>query len=476
MTHHIRRQVLDLELPREPGAYALQQQFGQVFQEKVLPQLDKLFSELAPEGVVLRIPALEIDLGRLREQGWEEEFTERCVQQAKLQMQELLVRKDQELPATAAHWFSPANMALRILSDFLTSGQLPWYASDWTVRRLEEKLRIIIEEHPSMVAAEISPVLLEKTKILQRLHWQFSPPIADQLVEAVLALKEGWLSQARRQVERRINTTVSRKVWIQFQRVLPQALPSAARKVDPSAELITRLLGKAHIPTAERSADYSRPVEEAKQEQKKDDSNRPDSTLPTDSMPSFSRQADAAEPTGSSAATNTITDREHWPAAVAGLVLLGVYLNPFFEELELTRDKAFCSEAHQHRAVHLLYYLATGKMEAEEPVLLLPKLLCGMPLADPVPAQVDLFAAEIAECDNLLQAVVNNWSALKNTSPDGVRQGFLDRQGLLYPPEGRSQWELRVERQAQDLLLDRLPWGFAITKLPWMELPLQTEW
>ena len=51
---------------------------------------------------------------------------------------------------------------------------------------------------------------------------------------------------------------------------------------------------------------------------------------------------------------------------------------------------------------------------------------------------------------------------------------FLRRFGLLREIEGG--FRLQVEPGPFDVLLERLPWGFAIVKLPWMREPLFTEW
>ena len=58
--HRIRRQILELELPREAGALALQQRAGRVFQERVLPQLEAIFDRIAPPGRFVRIERLEV--------------------------------------------------------------------------------------------------------------------------------------------------------------------------------------------------------------------------------------------------------------------------------------------------------------------------------------------------------------------------------------------------------------------------------
>jgi len=126
-------------------------------------------------------------------------------------------------------------------------------------------------------------------------------------------------------------------------------------------------------------------------------------------------------------------------------------------------------------AIALLHYLATRERTAPESALVLPKLLCGWPLEQPVLGGLELPEAALAEGENLLQTVINYWEVLKNTSPDGLRQGFLQRQGKLTRSD-TGNWKLRIEQQSIDILLSRLPWGLSMVKLPWMTEVLVVEW
>lgn len=159
----------------------------------------------------------------------------------------------------------------------------------------------------------------------------------------------------------------------------------------------------------------------------------------------------------------------------AGLVLLHPFLTYYFEAVGLISDNAFRHEYAQQIAIALLHYLATGETIAPEYALVLPKLLCGWPLNDPVMGGLELPAAALTEAENLLETVIQYWDVLKNTSPDGLRQGFLQRQGKLTRVE-TGGWKLRVEQQSIDILLSRLPWGVSMVKLPWMAEVLVVEW
>ena len=67
------------------------------------------------------------------------------------------------------------------------------------------------------------------------------------------------------------------------------------------------------------------------------------------------------------------------------------------------------------------------------------------------------------------------WTVLMSTSPDGLREGFLQREGKLTLSD-HGNWKLRVEQKSIDILLGYLPWGISMVKLPWMENLLVVEW
>ncbi|MDB5709491.1 MAG: hypothetical protein JWL96_1561, partial [Sphingomonas bacterium] len=165
--------------------------------------------------------------------------------------------------------------------------------------------------------------------------------------------------------------------------------------------------------------------------------------------------------------------------ANAGLVLLSPYLPALFERLGvLTTD----AEGKQHidgidamsRAVHLLQYMADKRLDAPEHELVLNKLLCGLPTAQPVLPSFAAGPADLELCDGLLGAVVANWPIIAGTSIEGLRETFLQRDGRLRHEE--ETWRLQVQRKGFDVLVDRVPWSFATIFHRWMPQPLQVTW
>lgn len=157
----------------------------------------------------------------------------------------------------------------------------------------------------------------------------------------------------------------------------------------------------------------------------------------------------------------------------AGLVLLGPYLQMFLERIGLSQDGRLTDAGAALAAVQ---YLGTEQEVAPpEYELVLPKLLCGFGLDEAPPALPTVGADIVRESNELLSSVVEHWSALKNTSADSLREAFLQRDGKLSLRQDGT-WLLQVEQKPYDMLLEYLPWSYQMTKLPWMERILITEW
>ncbi|TPN83945.1 contractile injection system tape measure protein [Aquimarina algicola] len=158
----------------------------------------------------------------------------------------------------------------------------------------------------------------------------------------------------------------------------------------------------------------------------------------------------------------------------AGVVLVHPFLHSFFRKLELIQGKDFKNFSARSKAVLLLHFLATGEEKPKEYDMVLPKFLCEMPVNMPLDHTLEITEDEKHEAEHLLQAAIEHWGVLGGTSPDGLRQGFLGRQGKL--EKEQTGWKLYVEHNALDILLDRLPWNINIVKLLWMEEILKVEW
>ena len=154
--------------------------------------------------------------------------------------------------------------------------------------------------------------------------------------------------------------------------------------------------------------------------------------------------------------------------------MLHAFLITLLNRLQLVNNGRFANEHAQQKALYILHYIATGKTDAEEHELIIPKILCAWNVGKPVDKEIELTAEELSETDNMMLSAIEQWEVLKNTSVDGLREGFLQRNGKLYTRN--SNVYLLVESKAIDVLLDKLPWNLSIIKLPWMKEILRVEW
>jgi Contractile injection system tape measure protein len=163
----------------------------------------------------------------------------------------------------------------------------------------------------------------------------------------------------------------------------------------------------------------------------------------------------------------------------AGLVLAAPFLPPLFQTLDMLRQgddgriRLRDAEAAS-RAVHLLQFLVDGRTDAPEPLLVLNKILCGVPLGAPVLRAIEITESEREVCDKLLRSLLAGWTAIANTSVAGLRETFLQREGKLR--RGDEGWTLRVQRKTVDVLVDDVPWSLSVVLHRWMAQPVHVRW
>jgi hypothetical protein len=158
----------------------------------------------------------------------------------------------------------------------------------------------------------------------------------------------------------------------------------------------------------------------------------------------------------------------------AGLILFWPFLTRLFEHLSLLKNGAFINHESMNRAVYILQYLGYNDIDFPEYKLVLNKLLVGMQSEDHLVPIVALTDDEKESAQSLLKGLINNWEKVKNSSPEGIQETFLQREGIL-----RFQTDkvtLVVEKKGVDILLESIQWNISLIKLAWMKVPLYVEW
>jgi hypothetical protein len=160
--------------------------------------------------------------------------------------------------------------------------------------------------------------------------------------------------------------------------------------------------------------------------------------------------------------------------ANAGAVLFAPYLPRLFERLGLVDQGKFKNRGAAERGVHCVQFMVNESISSPEYQLVLNKLLCGVRTGLPIRRRIELDDDEKEQLETLLQAIIQHWKPLANTSIAGLRESFLQRNGSLQLKS--DAWHLSVEARPYDMLLDQIPWSFSTIKFPWMDRVIYVEW
>ncbi len=165
-----------------------------------------------------------------------------------------------------------------------------------------------------------------------------------------------------------------------------------------------------------------------------------------------------------------------WHLSNCGLILVHPFLVHLFKILEyVDANNTFKNEDLQQRAIQLMYFIATGETKfSNEAELAMCKIVCGFTIQQAIPKNIILNDEEMNTAQEMMHAVIEKWEKLKSTSIDGLRQTFLQRDGLL--EEKDTAYQLTIESSGVDILLDFIPWNINMVQFPWMNTIIYISW
>lgn len=123
--HQIRRQVLQISCEDADAAARLQTELRRLYATHILPALDRCLSELCGDDRVLRFDCVQIDLGQLDPHNLADSLQAVCEPQLR---QALAVLLPAGRLATGASYAAAEETDLELLSFFVRTGCLPWWA------------------------------------------------------------------------------------------------------------------------------------------------------------------------------------------------------------------------------------------------------------------------------------------------------------------------------------------------------------
>ncbi|MBL7826232.1 MAG: hypothetical protein JNJ57_06335 [Saprospiraceae bacterium] len=533
MQHFIGKQLIELQLPDTTEAFELQQQFSHVFQQTVAPAMEDLFDLYSTPDEVLYIDRLVIDIGaidarQLRTDAWSLRVIQelqKVLENAQGNHSTDLIQKTSTARSEFDRWLQLLNKGYLPLKS-----RLPENLEDTIIQSLQQdptcagRLKQTLKSNPNAVLrlamqhqaaflkfllrqlASVEPTVIHNSFAAWEAFWRHCRRLISletkafeqaagkhgkaQIQELLQRIKAAMQQMARHWGESASLTpdlisgegsARHTSVWF-WSKWLKTVVESHSNQIGNTQQvfeiLFQKLLTIKELELVIRlETSHKQPALNAIETWVESNIK----TIPTgiQAQPVL----DEKEPLSPSLPERDEDEEAPFPAPEpgevwyldgAGVVLLHPFLSAFFQRLGLVKNGAFTIEERRQKAVLLIHYLMSGATNPSESELLLPKILCGVPMHQPVDTGLKLKKKELAEAEALLSVVIEHWGVLGNASPEALREGFLSRAGKLENHAlGR---QLKIERQTLDLLLDQLPWGIGMIRLPWMPELIIVEW
>lgn len=485
--HIIKKQILELELSSEKEAFELQNQVSKIYRDKIVPLIDTYCNQLSSPDIIDKINRLELNLGSVDINNLEQDL----IQKVEVQIKQQLSKKIQanNLFSSSLERSRSTTSDLETIGYFIKTGTLPWYSKKLSKQELDKCFDKLTETSPNQVKRFIIEFSKDRN-YLKRIIYQFSDSTLTKITKLFSVELSKFITDYNQEIKKILNEVdnfkhiSSAKFRLElWQGILLSFSFNQNPQFKPSQFVKENLL---HLSTS-FSLNYTslinninKTVERLQKENKYTfKSQLPEilAQIQTQIQPTETFKARSLS-TQSQNSEYPISDRFSDADEIyinnSGLILLWPFYKQLFTKIGLLQENNFIDTNATQKAVLILQYLVDATIEIPESNLPLNKILCGVDIFEPIETSLDISDAEIDECETLLAAAIANWSILKNTSIDGLRKTFLQRDGILRIRHG--SWLLQIERQTHDILLDKIPWSIRVIKLPWIDETLYVEW
>jgi len=506
--HRIGVITIDLRLPDEQQARPLMERISSLRAPRMENVLQRVFEEHSHCDRCDHLETVELDLGDLPFKGFDDAF----LASLETMLRQALARQLQGRPPDP-----PARSLLELLRVFAFSGSLPWWAERQDRTLIGNTIRQVLElapdswwllvrelqasptAHARLAAACDEPTLTAllaalvpaadlagvRLAILRDRH----PPhdavhllrlaalgLRGEELLQVLLRADGHLPTVSISIPAHLSPDSDPAIWLHWLDTHAGSSNSPGDRAVP-VEILTMTPEPLRTLVAEgwRGEDLRRAL-----------AGGPSAPLPPpQAVSGLSSPAPGPAPTHSdlgprlqlqTSQASDQADPDELAIDDGGLVVLWPFFDTLLTRLELidSEERVFLQEEARSQAIALFSFLVEGDPDPPEWRLPLAKVLCGLSPLAPWRLEEPLDPAMLAEGERLLEAVIAHAGQAERMGLEDLRSLVLRRPAVLTSRTGA--WLLRVERRAEDALLDRLPWGWSWIRLPWMEHPLQVEW
>ncbi|HMR39469.1 MAG TPA: contractile injection system tape measure protein [Ignavibacteria bacterium] len=463
--HIIEKQFVELNLINSANAFEIRNELEYICKNELLPQIEKMFDKLIPENKILRLDNLEINAGTIASDNWKNDLLEIVIREISVKIEEL--KTEERYSAEETNTFIRSeNNAQNIFFYFLENGTLPWHSGISSRAELNSLTGELMRTGDENFLNKMKDLLRDKSNSLNRLIHQTDENELKRI--SGLLFNEEYQSRILSMLNSalvNLNINYSQRKEILYRSWFEIHLGNYHGMTESELLLKTSLLisGSLHLEKgAEMKGSFiNNLTDQLKNKKYSEDILKSIKEFPVKEI----------KISGSGKGLNTGYE---FYINNSGLILIHPFLLKLFENAGYAENNKWISKELQQRAIALTQYIVTGNEEYPEFLLMLNKVMCGYEIPESLPSDIELSEFEKNEADDLLNSVTGHWKALRNTSVNGLRETFLMRNGKL--TEDNNGWLLQVEDKTVDILLNKIPWGVSMIKLPWMDKILRVEW
>jgi hypothetical protein len=469
--HIIQKQLLEVISNGTDNAFAFQQDVEALWKQNLAPRLEKLLNSYNTGGDIIQIDQLYINVSA----GSLADIEGTVIAEIDKQLQKKITILPGEPVKTVAR------RQIELLVFYLQKGHLPWWSPVKNRMEWQHYLTELLSKQINNSDSYVLTTALKADAVRNRLLAELTAAQFWQLVVAIAAKSAEVLKADLSSLNKALGGS---HISDDFNIVYKYAVLRSVQAEVPANDIYAAVA--AHL--AELISGISQPVISAisksaignmplKQVIEKRAVNLAAGEVFKDIKPELpvSNEEKGAENRAveQKVEINTAEDTskpEDIYISNSGLVIVAPYLAEFFKQMQLV-DKSRLTASD--KAVALLNYMVYGHDELAEFECVLSKILCGLEVSAVVKSY-RLNNVEKQEVDELLTAVIAHWQVLKNTSVQGLRASFLQREGRLSFAD--NEWRLKVQNQPYDVLLAHIPWNISMIKLSWMQHLLKVDW
>ena len=150
-----------------------------IYFEKIIPRLDVLFSEFANDDFIFRIDKLDLELGNIAMDKFEQQFIDSTLDSIRKSLEK---KKEIEITDHSMGWAPMHRSMTGALIFFLEFGCFPWWSMVHDLKSLEMEIRNQPSSHPSL-KTDLSLFLKNHPAAVKRLSFQASEPFLNFLIQ-----------------------------------------------------------------------------------------------------------------------------------------------------------------------------------------------------------------------------------------------------------------------------------------------------